>query len=80
MKRPIKKFGDFLMMTGCEQDNCSSNRYAVFMDVGSGGINVVHIGKNGIREWNGIEKMKLPPTFEAELAAMRSQRKDENGN
>lgn len=72
---PIKKFGDFLMMTGCEKQHCADNRYVIFIDVGDGRINVIHIGKNATREWNANRKIDhLPPPFEEELAAMKSRK------
>ena len=70
---PIQKFGDFLMMTGCERQNCVDNRYVIFIDLGDGRINVIHIGNNGTKEWTGDRKIDdLPPPFEDDLAAMRS--------
>ena len=78
---PIKKFGDFLMMTGCEQHNCTENQYVIFMDLGDGTINVVHIGKDSTREWNSWrEILHLPPPFEEEIEAMKSRREEDNGN
>lgn len=72
---PIKKFGDFLMMTGCEQHNCGDNQYVIFIDLGDGRINVIHFGNNGTKEWTGDRKIDdLPPPFEDDLAAMRSGR------
>lgn len=75
VETPIKKFGDFLMMTGCEQRNCGENQYVIFIDLGDGRINVIHIGKDAIREWSagqGIDD--LPPPFEEELKRMRSRK------
>lgn len=69
---PIKKFGDFLMMTGCEQHNCADNQYVIFIDVGDGTINVIHIGKDKNKTWNGYREIDLPPPFAEELAAMKS--------
>jgi hypothetical protein len=71
---PIKKFGDFLMMTGCERQNCADNQYVIFIDLGDGTINVTHIGKGATKEWNAYGKMDLPPPFEEELAAMKSRK------
>jgi hypothetical protein len=71
---PIKKFGDFLMMTGCELQNCADNRYVIFIDLGDGSINVIHIGKDAIREWNAYRDIDhLPPPFEEELTRMKSR-------
>ncbi|HRI03881.1 MAG TPA: hypothetical protein PLL77_09075 [Pyrinomonadaceae bacterium] len=72
---PIKKFGDFLMMTGCEQDNCAYNRYVMFMDLGDGCINVIHFGKDATKAWNDYEEIALPPPFAEELDAMKSNGK-----
>ncbi len=69
---PIKKFGDFLMMTGCEKQNCADNQYVIFIDLGDGRINVIHIGKDAIREWKAHREIDLPPPFADELAAMKS--------
>ncbi|MEQ1605209.1 MAG: hypothetical protein ABL999_10105 [Pyrinomonadaceae bacterium] len=74
---PIKKFGDFLMLTGCEKQNCSNNRYVVFMNMATSNIEVVHIGKDTVREWTWRSKeysaIDLPPPFAEELAAMKSK-------
>lgn len=70
---PIKKFGDFLMMTGCEPQNCVDNRYVIFIDLGTGDTNVVHIGRDGSREWNLYEKIQLPPPFAEELKRIKSR-------
>lgn len=71
---PIKKFGDFLMMTGCAQQNCAENRYVIFVDLGAGIINVTHIGIGADKEWNLYRKIEyLPPPFEEELAEMKSR-------
>jgi hypothetical protein len=72
---PIKKFGDFLMMTGCEQQNCADNQYVIFIDLGDGRINVVHIGKDATREWNAYREIDfLPPPFADELAELKSKK------
>ena len=72
---PIKKFGDFLMMTGCEQQNCADNQYVIFIDLGDGTINVIHIGKDATREWNLYREIDfLPPPFEEELTRMKSRK------
>ncbi len=68
---PIKKFGDFLMMTGCERQNCINNRYVIFIDLGTGDTNVIHIGKDGTREWKVYEKIQLPPPFEEEMKRIK---------
>jgi hypothetical protein len=70
---PIKKFGDFLMMTGCERQNCVDNRYVIFIDLGTGDINVIPIGKLGNREWRLYEEIQLPPPFEEELKRIESR-------
>jgi hypothetical protein len=74
VETPIKKFGDFLMMTGCEKNNCAANRYVIFMDMGEGNINVVHIGKDTTKNWNEYGDVVLPPPFADELATMKSKR------
>ena len=69
----IKKFGDFLMMTGCEKNNCVDNQYVIFVDLGDGRINVIHIGKDVTREWNLYGEIdNLPPLFAEELTRMKS--------
>ena len=74
---PIKKFGDFLMMTGCEQHNCADNQYVIFIDLGSGIVNVVHIGKDTDREWKTRGEIRyLPPPFEEELKRLKSRELD----
>ncbi len=72
VETPIKKFGDFLMMTGCEKNNCAENQYVIFMDMGVGAINVIHIGKGTIKEWK-YSDMDLPPPFAEELAMIKSR-------
>ncbi len=68
---PIKKFGDFLMMTGCEQNNCADNQYVIFIDLGDGRINVIHITEDAIREWSKYREINdLPPPFEEELTRL----------
>lgn len=72
---PLKKFGDILMLTGCEKDNCADNRYVIFMSTSEGNINVVHIGKDATREWNAYREIEdLPPPFEEELTRMKSHK------
>ncbi len=73
VETPIKKFGDFLMMTGCERQNCVNNRYVIFIDLGTGDTNVIHIGNDGTREWRVYEKIQLPPPFEEELKRISSR-------
>lgn len=60
---PISKFGDYLMMTGCETNNCEYNKYVVFMDVAEGEINVIHFGKLISKEWKEFDEKDLPPSF-----------------
>lgn len=69
---PIRKFGDFLMMTGCEEQNCANDRYAIFIDLGLGNIGVVHIGKDGVRDWKNGD-FDLPPPFVEELGRLRAE-------
>ena len=71
---PIKKFGDFLMMTGCERHDCAANRYVIFMDMGQGNINVVHINNGTTRAYKDRGGIDLPPPFLDELAAMNPQK------
>jgi len=71
---PLKKFGDTLMLTGCERDNCSNNRYVIFLSTSEGLVSVVHIGKDTIREWRTRGTLELPPPFAEELAAMKSHK------
>ncbi len=59
------------MMTGCEQHNCVDNQYIIFIDLGEGSVNVTHISRKGIREWNGGSKIDLPPPFQEELERMK---------
>jgi hypothetical protein len=78
---PLKKFGDIMMLTGCEKDNCDDNRYVIFMSTSEGLLMVVHIGKNTVREWSRRRyAYDLPPIFAEELAAMKSRGEEENGN
>ena len=78
---PLKKFGDILMVTGCEKDNCADNRYVIFMSTSEGLLKVVHIGKNTIREWSTRRNIyDLPPPFAEELAKMKSRKEEEDGN
>jgi hypothetical protein len=75
VETPIEKFGDFLMMTGCEKNNCADNRYVIFMDLGDGNINVVHIGKGILtREWKGYGQIALPPPFAQELSRIKAHK------
>ncbi len=77
---PLKKFGDVLMLTGCERDNCANNRYVIFISLSESFINVVHIGKDKVREWKTRGRINLPPPFVEELDAMKSSKEEENGN
>ncbi|NOT49031.1 MAG: hypothetical protein HOP17_14925 [Acidobacteria bacterium] len=71
---PIRKFGDFLMMTGCEQQNCIDNQYVIFIDLGDGRINVIHISKDAVKEWHAYREIQyLPPPFEEELKRMKAR-------
>lgn len=72
IETPIRKFGDFLMMTGCEEQNCANDRYAIFIDLGTGSIGVVHIGKDGVRDWKNGD-FDLPPPFVEELGRLRAE-------
>ena len=76
---PMKKFGDILMLTGCERDNCANNRYVIFISLSESFINVVHIGKNAVQEWKTRGRINLPPPFVEELEAMKSNGGEENG-
>lgn len=69
---PIEKFGDFLMMTGCEQQNRGGNQYIIFVDTAVGRIQVIHIVNGTSKEWNGGGEMSLPPIFADELAKIKS--------
>lgn len=70
---PINKFGDFLMMTGCEQHNCSGNQYVMFLDMGNGNINIIHISKDTIKEWKEFDENTLPPPFAEELTKIKKR-------
>ncbi|MCC7309608.1 MAG: hypothetical protein IT173_18755 [Acidobacteria bacterium] len=71
---PVKKFGDFLMMAGCEMNNCAENQYVIFIDLGVGRINVIHISKEAVREWHAQREIEyLPPPFEEELKKLKSR-------
>lgn len=72
VETPIRKFGDFLMMTGCEEGNCSNNQYVMFIDLGAGSIGVVHISKDKTKEWKD-EDIDLPPPFVEELNKLKSR-------
>jgi len=77
---PLKKFGDVLMLTGCERDNCANNRYVIFISLSESFINVVHIRKDTVKEWKTRGRINLPPPFVEELDAMKSSKEEENGN
>ncbi len=68
---PLKKFGDILMLSGCDRDNCANNRYVIFISVSESFISVVHIGKTAVREWKTRGRIDLPPPFLEELDAMK---------
>ena len=76
IETPLKKFGDVLMLTGCERDNCSNNQYVIFMSTSEGLLSVVHIGEETIREWKTRDALPLPlpGPFEEDLAAMKSKK------
>ena len=74
VETPIKKFGDFIMMTGCQQHNCGDNQYVIFMDKSENNINVILIKNGTSKEWNEWGAIKLPPPFAEELAAMKSRK------
>jgi hypothetical protein len=76
VETPLKKFGDVLMLTGCERDNCSNNRYVIFLSTSEGLLSVVHIGKETIREWETRDSLQLPlpAPFAEELDAMKSKK------
>lgn len=67
---PLKKFADTLILTGCERDNCSDNRYVIFLSTSEGLVSVVHIGKDTIREWKTRGTLDLPLPVAEELAEM----------
>lgn len=71
---PLKKFGDILMLSGCENDNCADNRYVIFLSTSEDLLKVVHISKDSIREWSTRRYFDLPPPFAEELAAMKSDK------
>lgn len=68
---PIRKFGDFLMMTGCQKNNCDGNMYVIFMNMATGDINVIHIEKGEPTLWKSYDEISLPPPFLDELARMK---------
>lgn len=75
VETPIKKFGDFLMMTGCQQHNCADNRYVIFADTSlDNNINVVHVKNGTLKEWDEDGAIKPPPPFADELASMKSHK------
>jgi hypothetical protein len=71
---PIERFGDFLMITGCERNNCEANKYVIFMDMGNSDINVLHVGKDTLKEWKEYREIELPPPFAKERAALKSRK------
>lgn len=74
---PMKDFGDVLMLTGCERDNCSNNRYVIITSLSEGYVYVVHIGEERIREWKTRSSedldLPLPSPFAEELKAMKAR-------
>ena len=80
IETPMKKFGDILMLTGCERDNCTNNRYVIFISLSESFINVVHISKNAVQEWKTRDRINLPPPFVEELETMKLRKEKENGN
>ena len=74
VETPIEKFGDFLMMTGCEQHNCGDNQYVIFMDTAEDNINVALFKNGASKEWNEHGAIALPPPFAEELAAMKPKK------
>jgi len=71
---PMKKFGDVLMLSGCERDNCVDNRYVIIMSLSEGLLSIVHIDKASIREWQvrrPYSIQPLPPPFKEELEEMK---------
>lgn len=75
---PMKAFGDVRMLTGCERDNCSNNRYVIVTSTSEGYFHVIHIGKEKIREWRtrSTEDLNLPmpPPFAEELNEMKERK------
>lgn len=72
IETPIRKFGDFLMMSGCEKENCSANRYVIVIDMADGIVNVIRIKLGETKLWKENEEIELPPPFADEFAEMKA--------
>lgn len=75
---PMKDFGDVLMLSGCELDNCPNNRYVIITSLSEGYVHVIHIGNERIREWRTRYSedldLPIPPPFAEELKAMKARK------
>lgn len=74
---PMKRFGDVLMLSGCERDNCTNNRYVIITSLSEGYVHVVHIGDERTREWRSRSSddlnQLLPSPFAEELRKWKSR-------
>jgi len=73
IETPIRKYGSFFMMTGCQQDDCAATQYVIFVHDAAGDMNVIHIGKGQTKKkWFEKAEFALPPPFAEELSALAS--------
>lgn len=75
IETPMKAFGDILMLSGCQRNDCVNDRYVIFISLSEGLLRIVHIGKDSIREWKTRQSsyQELPPSFTKELDKMKSR-------
>jgi hypothetical protein len=78
IETPLKKFGDFMMLTGCDHKDSPKNQYAIFLDTAEGDIDVFHIAGGKTRIWKETRGIELPPPFAEELEKLTSGRSVSN--
>lgn len=67
VETPIVIQDGILMTTGCEQHNCGSNRYFLFIDLGKDNINVFHVEDEKTNNYFEKGRISLPAKFADEL-------------
>ncbi|MEP7075644.1 MAG: hypothetical protein ABI878_07505 [Acidobacteriota bacterium] len=66
VETPLEGSGKVLKASGCEQHNCGSNMYVLFIDLDTDNINVYHTGDQH-NTYFEKGRIKLPPKYAADV-------------
>ena len=71
VETPMRIEGDVFMASGCEQHNCGSNMYLMFIDLRRDNINIFHVNDEGTKHYFEHGEIALPKDFADEVAIGR---------